>query len=242
MEPIIREVCRRGKDHQNFCEDSSLVFQDDDFIHIAVFDGCSTGKDSHFASFFFSRMLRKTIKESLLADKNEFLIQKVRRIFESFYHNLKANQKFIDISTLEFLSTVVYMLIDKNTKEGFGLIIGDGSIYINKECTLDINPPNNAPDYLAYYLERNDPFDLVWNCITQLSVTFQMDEVCVTTDGIKSFKKLGGEVSENEMVDCLIRDTRFLHLDSMLERKLNVLENVDKTIHKDDLSIIRVIL
>ena len=56
-------------DHHNFCEDSSLVFQDDNFIHIAVFDGCSTGIDSHFASFFFSRMLRKTIKESLLVDK-----------------------------------------------------------------------------------------------------------------------------------------------------------------------------
>ena len=241
METIIREVCRRGKDHQNFCEDSSLVYQDDDFLHIAVFDGCSTGTDSHFASFFFSRMLRKTIKESLLADKKEFLVGKVYRIFESFYQNLKANQKFIDISTKEFLSTIVYMLIDKNTKEGFGIIIGDGSIYVDGKCELDINPPNNAPVYLAYYLERNDPFSKVWSEIYRLGLTFPMNEIVVVTDGIKSFRKLQGEITDKEIIDILIKDNRFIDLESMLERKCKILENIEKTVHTDDLSMIKVI-
>jgi hypothetical protein len=240
--PIIRELCRRGKDHQNFCEDSSLVYQDDEFIHIAVFDGCSTGKDSHFASFFFSRMLRKTIKESLLSDKNEFLIQKVYRLFESFYRNLKINQKFIDVPTIEFLSTIVYMLIDKNSKTGFGLIIGDGSIYVDGKCCLDINPPDNAPNYFAYWIERNDSFGKVWNEIAQLGVTFPMSDVSIMTDGIKSFKKLGGEITEKEIVDILLKDTRFIDIECMLERKCKILENIEKTIHTDDLSIIRVIL
>ena len=242
METIIREVCRRGKDHQNFCEDSSLVYQDDDFIHVAVFDGCSTGIDSHFASFFFSRMLRKTIKESLLVDKNEPLISKVYRLFDSFYHHLKTNQKFIDISTMEFLSTIVYVLIDKNTQTGYGLIIGDGSIYIDGKCELDINPPQNRPDYLAYYIERNDSFDNLWSSIPVLNITSPIKEVTITTEGIKSFKKLNSEITEKEVVDNLIRDTRFIGLESMLERKLNILENIEKTIHTDDLSIIRVVL
>lgn len=240
--PIIREVCRRGKDHHNFCEDSSLVFQDDDYIHIAVFDGCSTGKDSHFASFFFSRMLRKTIKESLLADRNEFLMSKTKRIFESFYNNLKANKKFIDISTIEFLSTIVYMLIDKKTSTGFGLIIGDGSIYVDGKCLLDVDPPGNAPDYLAYYLERDNTFDFMWNCIPTIGVTCEMKEIAVTTDGIKSFKALEGSVSLKNIEENLLIDKRFIGLDVMLERKCNILENIQKTVHTDDLSIIRVIL
>jgi hypothetical protein len=237
----VREVCRRGKDHQNFCEDSSLVFQDEEYIHVAVFDGCSTGKDSHFASFFFSRMLRKTIKESLIAGNGESLTNKLMRVYESFYNNLRANKRFIDITTIEFLSTVVYAIIHKETNRFVAVIKGDGCVFNGGLKILDIDAPGNAPDYLAYYLERNDTFDTVWKN-TSLIIGYIENELAVTTDGIKSFKKLKGNVDEQFVVDTLLIDRRFVNLEVMLERKCKVLENVEKMVHTDDLSIIRVIL
>ena len=239
--PIIREVCRRGKDHQNFCEDSSLVFQDEEYIHIAVFDGCSTGKDSHFASFFFSRMLRKTIKESLLAGNHEILPEKIKRVFESFYNNLNANKRFIDISTIEFLSTVVYSIIHKQTGAYVTIIKGDGCVFVDYTKILDIDAPGNAPDYLAYYLERNDSFETVWNN-TVITSGIAKTEIAISTDGINSFKTLEGSINNESIYSTLIVDKRFINLEVMLERKCKILENIEKTVHTDDLTIIRVIL
>ena len=107
---------------------------------------------------------------------------------------------------------------------------------------MDVNPPNNAPDYLAYYLERDDKFDKLWSCLYRLQISFPIKDVSITTDGIKSFKKLNGVITENEIVDILLKDDKFINFQSMLERKCNILEHVEKTNHTDDLSIIRVIL
>ena len=134
------------------------------------------------------------------------------------------------------------MLIDKNTHEGFGICIGDGSIYCNGKCELDVNPPNNAPDYLAYYLERDDNFSKLWNCAYRLQISYPLVEVSITTDGIKSFKKLNGTITEKEIVDILLNDDKFVNFESMLERKCNILQHVEKINHTDDLSIIKVIL
>ena len=239
--PIIREVCRRGRDHQNFCEDSSLVYIDEQFIHIAVFDGCSSGKDSHFASFFFSRMLRKTIKEMLFIG-NDFLVVKVKKLFKQFYENLQANKKFIDVSTSEFLSTIVYLVIDKKTLITVSVISGDGEIYIDGVPQWQIKLENNNPDYLAYYLERVDTFDTWWNStfILEYQISNNSD-IAVATDGLDSFKKLGGLVTKKEIIEKLLIDRRFLNLEVMLERKCKVLENIEQTVHTDDLSIIRMI-
>jgi hypothetical protein len=81
----------------------------------------------------------------------------------------------------------------------------------------------------------------VWDEIYRLGLTFPMNEIVVTTDGIKSFRKLQGEITDKEIIDILIKDNRFVDLESMLERKCKILENIEKTIHTDDLSMIKVI-
>ena len=54
-----RKVTRRGRSHVQRCEDESLVFSYNQIGVIIVFDGCSTGTDSYFASGLFAKIFKK---------------------------------------------------------------------------------------------------------------------------------------------------------------------------------------
>ena len=60
----IREIVKIGSEHKQ-CEDSIFNMVKDDYIFMAVFDGCSGGVDSHFASNLFKKIMKKTIEENL---------------------------------------------------------------------------------------------------------------------------------------------------------------------------------
>ena len=58
------EISKIGEFHTNHNEDSSSITEiGEDKIMIAVMDGCSMGKESHFASTLIAKLLRKIGKE-----------------------------------------------------------------------------------------------------------------------------------------------------------------------------------
>lgn len=62
-------ISKIGEFHINHNEDSSAITEiGDDKIMIAVMDGCSMGKESHFASTLIAKLLRKIGKEISFRD------------------------------------------------------------------------------------------------------------------------------------------------------------------------------
>ena len=57
---MIKELVRRGTNHKNFCEDSVYHLEYGNIVDLAVFDGCSTGIKSHFASELMYKIFRKS--------------------------------------------------------------------------------------------------------------------------------------------------------------------------------------
>lgn len=58
------ELSKIGEFHTNHNEDSSTITEiGEDIILIAVLDGCTMGKESHFASTLLVKLLRKIGKE-----------------------------------------------------------------------------------------------------------------------------------------------------------------------------------
>ena len=58
---IVQTIIRKGFDHVVFCEDFLSTEDSGRYFIGAVFDGCSGGDDSHFASSLFGKMFRQIL-------------------------------------------------------------------------------------------------------------------------------------------------------------------------------------
>jgi len=59
----IYSVLKLGQFHPIFCEDFTFHSQlNEDWVMIAVMDGCSSGINSHFTSTLFGKILKKSPK------------------------------------------------------------------------------------------------------------------------------------------------------------------------------------
>lgn len=59
----IYSALKIGEFHPVFCEDFNVVEKlSENWMLIAVMDGCSSGKDSHFASALFGEIIKKIAK------------------------------------------------------------------------------------------------------------------------------------------------------------------------------------
>lgn len=61
----IDTLIKMGKAHSLHCEDDYIVVENDNFLVAAVFDGCSSGVDSHYASTKH-KYLMKEVAEILI--------------------------------------------------------------------------------------------------------------------------------------------------------------------------------
>ena len=60
----IHTLLKRGFSHKDFCEDFLLCKAlDEKYLLAGVFDGCSSGVDSHFASALFAKIVKNVATE-----------------------------------------------------------------------------------------------------------------------------------------------------------------------------------
>lgn len=236
---IVRKVCRRGESHQNHCEDSLLYIEDERFIHAAVFDGCSTGRDSHFASALFSKFLRKCIHHSFFIDDftSEITMDQMLKfhsaLIDLFFIQLKSIRKIIGLDIDELLSTMIHLVVDKKDNILSIKISGDGCVFIDDE-RICIESENNAPDYMAYQLNEENPDPKIINIIRNHSD--QIGRLIISTDGLTSFNLKDGDTQES-LEERLFND-RLIKSEAMFDRKCNMEKNINGITHSDDLSII----
>ncbi len=238
---LITTLSRKGSMHKDNNEDFILSLGRENIILNAVFDGCSTGKDSHFASALFAKTLRKVFNNTNLK-KRQKLDSLLYNLVYTFINQLNTIKYSLEISRKELLSTVIISLTNTKNLNSEIIVIGDGFISVNgKDIEID---QNNTPNYLAYhleYLEKSANFDQWYKTETRRFHIANTQKLTIATDGILSFNKEKNK-SQNKTIEpipYLIEDNFLLGNKSMLSRKLNILKNKHSQVNSDDISIIR---
>jgi hypothetical protein len=239
------QLIRRGLIHRNFCEDFHFTHRiKNRYAIYAVFDGCSTGVDSHFAS----ALLAKTIKAELeFIDKedlesSDLLLDAL--IYQST-QSLKEIRNALMLTTEELLSTMIVFVYDETTNSGNILAFGDGFVSVNGVNYL-INQ-QNQPEYIAYYLDMINTFEDYEQIMADYGKKFKVDtlsDVSISTDGINSFEQQaisGIEENPPQVIGFLVQNDFLRNNPSMLARKCNILKTKFGLLNQDDIAIIRVI-
>lgn len=253
----IRSTIQKGFSHSVFCQDATFSYQDEDLIVAGVFDGCSEVKDSHFASTFSTKILRKTVNEYVkiknsvpsLGDNEisseEYDIEKISlNLLREFFINLKKTQLIIDLIPNDLATTSILMFYLPKSDKGIIYVFGDGFLQINDDMPIIIDH-DNKPRYATLYWKEltgdiYDFYNFMENYDQKWSFS-ELNNIVLSTDGILSFKNKKDQSLEKQyVIDQLTNDFRFKNLDLMLSRKYNYLCEEENWKNSDDLGIVRI--
>lgn len=247
----VHSVIRKGEDHPVFCEDFLSTYNYGRYFVGAVFDGCSGGKDSHFASSLFGKVFNKIFQKGnnyldglTIEDKAKDFV----RVFVSHLFEVKA---ILQLEENDMLATFVVIIYDKFKEEAITLVVGDGIIHCDGEIFefknerfKNTHPTQyvDMPDYISYDLV-NLGFDKAYfhdwyENHVRIKKFEKPKDISISTDGILTFKKSEEEV---DAINFLLTDDTWTDNKIMMSKKVNILKSKYKTVHKDDISIIRLI-
>lgn len=248
---VVRKTVHRGTLHPDFCQDAVASYEDDNYIYIGVFDGCSDGINSHFASEFFAKLFLKHVKQPLA----KYLMFSVELLIERIAADLTTFMEEHNIIDREMLSTMIFAIFDKKECNGIAVLIGDGFVMHdnldNGKYSFDIFEvdQNNIPDYLTY--NRRQQANIILQQHADYIILYRDTlDLSICTDGIKTFFKKtvddNGNVSVDknvfdEVVDVYCKDRFLIDSEAMLSRKHRMLENKGYG-HQDDFSIVRIMV
>ena len=235
----VRTLLKRGTDHLVNCEDDLFTFNDGTTYIGAVFDGCSTGIKSHFASTLYEKILKKyLLKKDRLFTLDEIPLRVTGQIIvDEVYSQLNLISSVLKLDPLEILSTMILVIVRDN--QAHVIVSGDGCIYLNDGVSAEetkIESPENAPDYLAYHLK-----DLQEAHASLKEYSFEVGKtISICSDGIYSFTDKNKKDVSNIVIPCLLYDESLLKSEAMLSRKYNLLLKEGYS-NYDDISIVRFI-
>ncbi|WP_299834008.1 protein phosphatase 2C domain-containing protein [uncultured Tenacibaculum sp.] len=229
-----------GEFHTNHCEDF-LIIEDisDSEKLLAVFDGCSSGKESVFASILFGKILRNISKQefhkSFIVKEKSSMQEKMKAVLLQFFNKLKLTKQTLDLDTYELLSTVIICLTNTENKTAEIVVAGDGLVTVDgKQYDFE---SNDKPNYLAYHLQKS--FEDWFTNETQKITINHYKDLSLATDGIFAFKNLKNrtnEKSESEIIEFLMNES----VNTTLDAKIKTLNQQYDHLPTDDIAIIRV--
>ena len=235
-----------GEFHTNHNEDFLIINEIGEHqLLIAVMDGCSMGKESHFASTLIGKILRKISKEiyfrSFVEKTKMTLIELLKQVIEKLFNDLKDIKHRLMLEREELLSTLILGILNQENKTIELLTIGDGLICCNGvyyEYEQD-----DKPDYLGYHL--TEEFD-DWYDQQKQRLSFEnVKDLSISTDGIFTFRKFDNKnyqpIKATALIDFLLIDKKGLGQENMLTRKLFEIEKIYGLKPTDDLTIVRVL-
>lgn len=245
---IIHTLIKRGTNHKDFCEDFLLTLDlNEKYSIYAVFDGCSSGIESHFASALHGKALKSVCKN--LTDLENY---EMDNLFQDILFRLILQidevKYSLNLITDEILATANILLLDKELMQARIICIGDGFVNVNgKVYNFD---QDNRPDYLAYNIEKankREKFDKWYENFQQRIVVKKVTDVSIASDGIFSFIKESVvenavELTEEQVADYLSVDKFLINNKAMLSRKCNILKSKHGMENFDDISMIRIVV
>lgn len=246
----VHSVIRKGEDHAVFCEDFLVMNDQGRFFVGAVFDGCSGGNDSHFASSLFGKIFNQIFKDGSLS--GETLEAKARNFTRKFVDKLFEVKVSLQLEDNDMLATFIVLIYDKIHGEAMILSVGDGIVHCDGEIIefknerfIDSHPGQytDMPDYISYDLVElgfdGGYFDVWYDNHVKVRKFIDPKDIAISTDGILTFKRPEVEI---DAIKFLLIDDTWENNKIMLSKKVNVLRTNYKTFHKDDISIIRLII
>lgn len=234
----VYQTIHRGYIHTDFCEDFVCAFavQTRWFVGI-VSDGCSSGKDSHFASTLSIKLLRKIISQTDFSAYSD-LKNAIKDILLQFIKELKIVSKTLQLDDLELLATILLVVYDSKTKLSYMLSLGDGVIVINDEV-YEIHQ-DNMPDYPIYHKDDsvNELDDYFFSHYKEVE---DAKNIAIATDGVLAFQTEKAQTEETEIdpLTFLLIDNSFTKNRNMLSRKVNILRTQYNLVPSDDVAIVR---
>jgi len=244
----VHKIIKRGLQHKDYCEDFLLYNElPNKHLLFAVFDGCSSGKDSFFASALLAKTLKK-ITSTVSSEPTEDLSEYFQKILYRWVVLLKETKQIIELETNEMLSTAIIFLLNMENKSGIAIALGDGLLLINNN--FHEIQQNNTPDYIAYHFDEISDLQSFTNWYNRQLNIFQNQEVLevsISTDGIFSFQKdyslkpeINQTIENEDVIKYLLQDNFLINNPAMLARKCNMLKNSYGIANYDDLGIIRI--
>lgn len=236
-----------GKFHTNHNEDAFVIEEiGKNKILIAVMDGCSMGKESHFASTLMAKLLRKIAKEigyKAFIEKTEKTAgEHLKEVMNQLFLEMRQIKNQLLLERDEVLSTLILGVLDEAEKALELIVIGDGLVCNNGE--FHEYEQDDQPDYLGYHLAER--FKHWFQGQTQKLTLKNIKDISISTDGIFTFKNFDGKeyakISDEEIVEFLLISEKWENQANMLNRKLIEIEDEFGLKPSDDLTIIRIIM
>jgi serine/threonine protein phosphatase PrpC len=239
-------LLKRGHIHTEFCEDAVYhTAVSEQWMIGAVFDGCSSGKESYFASSLTKKLLKKACKTlpylAKIQPELSIINQTAKYIGEFILSQVFSDLKTISnrylLEEIELLSTLLLTVINKKEKQAWINVSGDGVICVNnKITTID---QHNMPDYVTYHLDKS--FE---NWLSQHTKSYEflnVQSLGISTDGINKFISHSGEFSNkmNTAEQLLIQETDGFN---SLSNAFSQLTANHQLIPYDDIGIVRFLI
>lgn len=243
MKYIVSQI---GTFHTNHNEDAAVIAElGDNKNLLAVMDGCSMGKESHFSSTLMKKILRKLAKEmsyKAFAEKTDLRAgELLHNIMKRLFEVLKQIKNQLLLEREEMLSTLVLGIFDSQRNELEIMTIGDGLVCCNGQ--LFEYEQDDQPDYLGYHLKED--FDLWFSQQTQRLSFQQVRDFSLATDGIFTFRPFDNNtykgINTSDLLPYLLIHQNGGNRSNMLKRKLLEIESNFGLQPSDDLSIVRII-
>lgn len=248
---MIYSMSRRATGHRDNCEDAHFTLDFPSMLMFGAFDGCSTGKDTYFASALLARCCKRVFIEHHEMSKGLYNMDSFGGIDGDTINSLltyallsfRQTAVLLNLKEEEMLATAVIGIYKKKSRQLLYKFLGDGSIYwIEDEIKLrnkTIHFPKNIPDYPAYHF--NDSL-MQWITAQPGDTINHVGEFSVCTDGIDStrFHKQGVFINQERVEIYLLQNQELAASAKMLQRKVNILSQQGVEFD-DDLTILRYI-
>ena len=206
----------------NSCEDSIFVKDLDGFIYGGVFDGCSQGINSAWASQTMAYVFGQ-YAESLTSDDTAKLVKMELSMWKSSLNLTQEN----------FESTAILFVFEKQTARLTIRAIGDGFFFVNgTEYELD---QNDKVDYFGDHLNDSDDQFNAFMEKYPVQVFENVTDFKICSDGIQRIER--SQFADPTELDPLKLLFAPPVSSNYLNRQWNILKN-NKFFLSDDLSII----
>lgn len=233
----------RADSHKDFCEDAYYYAERDGWVIAAVFDGCSDGINSHFASQLHSYAFRSVIDTYWTGNMQNFSRSDIttEELITAFSvlatTSALCTAEALSITKLERLSTMVIAMYDTRKKYLMVKFLGDGVIRTNGEMHRVDSGEKNEPNYIGHFDSDEDlAIELLDTAIYPFMAFTNVTSFSICTDGIDAIKHPHKPLEE--VHHYLLEDKALIPSAAMLRRKLNILKK-EGAVLDDDLTIIR---
>lgn len=242
----IYSALQRGAYHENYCEDSFYYGKyGNNKMIFAIMDGCTTAMESHFSSTLISKIIKKICIEKgykdfvIKTDETLTIEAELKSILFAIMQELKNIKNLLLLDTKELLTTLLLLLIDRNTNKGILLAIGDGFVNINGIITNF--EQDNKPDYLGFHCMED--FESFYASQKQIIFIDSILDITIATDGIYTFESFSKNKTAEDFncIDYLSKNKTQHENNEMLTLKLKFIENQIGKKPTDDLAMIRII-